>query len=79
MELKKINNVESFFKVVDNCKGTVELVSLEGDCINLKSTLAQVLCLAKVFSEPELMKGLELRITDSEDSERIDKFFKEQI
>lgn len=76
MELKKINNVESFLKVVDNCKGTVELVSLEGDCINLKSTLAQVLCLAKVFSEPELMKGLELRITDSE---RIDKFFKEQI
>ena len=43
MKIQNITDVEKFFKVVDQCKGTVELVSPEGDRINLKSKLAQYL------------------------------------
>ena len=40
MKIQNINDVESFFKIVDQCKGPVELVSPEGDRINLKSKLS---------------------------------------
>ena len=36
MKIQNINDVESFFKIIDQCKGSVELVSPEGDRINLK-------------------------------------------
>ena len=31
MKIQNIKDVDAFFKVVDECKGTVELVSPEGD------------------------------------------------
>ena len=39
MKIKNINNVDKFFEVVDSCKGKVELVTGEGDRLNLKSKL----------------------------------------
>ena len=50
MKIQNITDVEKFFKVVDQCKGAVELVSPEGDRINLKSKLAQYLSMATIFS-----------------------------
>lgn len=41
MKIQNIDNVEKFFKVVDSCKGKVELVTGEGDRLNLKSKLSQ--------------------------------------
>ena len=35
MKIQNISDVDKFFKVIDECKGTVELVSPEGDRINL--------------------------------------------
>ena len=43
MKIQNISDVNTFFKVIDSCKGTVELVSPEGDRINLKSKLSQYL------------------------------------
>ena len=43
-------DVEKFFSGIDQCRGTVELVSPEGDRINLKSKLAQHLSMATIFS-----------------------------
>ena len=41
MKVKNITDVEKFFKVIDECKGKVELVTDEGDRLNLKSKLTQ--------------------------------------
>ena len=43
MKIQNISDVEKFFQVIDQCKGTIELVSAEGDRINLKSKLSQSL------------------------------------
>ena len=43
MKIQNVTDVDKFFKVIDECKGTVELVSPDGDRINLKSKLAQYL------------------------------------
>ena len=61
MKLNRIKNIDEFFKVVDRCEGTVELISKDGDRINLKSKLSQYLSLAKVFSgNDEIVNELEL-------------------
>ena len=41
MKVQNITDVEKFFSVVDSCKGRVELVTGEGDRLNLKSKLSQ--------------------------------------
>lgn len=70
MKIQNIDDVESFFKVIDECKGPVELVSPEGDRINLKSKLSQYLSIASMFSNGYI-KELELVATDKDDVERL--------
>ena len=73
MKIQNITDVEKFFKVVDQYKGTVELVSPEGDRINLKSKLAQYLSMATIFSNGYI-KELELVAYEKEDLDRLIKF-----
>ena len=35
MKVEHIKDIETFFKVVDECKGKVELVTGEGDRLNM--------------------------------------------
>ena len=73
MKIQNITDVEKFFEVVDQCKGTVELVSPEGDRINLKSKLAQYLSMATIFSNGYI-KELDLTAHEKEDIERLIKY-----
>ena len=56
MKLFHIQNVDKLFEIIDSCTDKVELVSLDGDRINLKSKLAQYVALAKIFSNEEIVK-----------------------
>ena len=61
MKIENIKDVNGFFKVIDSCKGKVELVTGEGDRLNLKSKLSQYVSLANIFSNgeiPELEQSL---------------------
>ncbi|WP_125140211.1 polya polymerase [Clostridium transplantifaecale] len=73
MKIQNISDVEKFFTVIDQCKGTVELVSPEGDRINLKSKLSQYLSMATIFSNGYI-KELELVAYDKDDIDRLIKF-----
>ena len=73
MKLANITNVDGFFKAVGDCKGRVELVSTEGDRINLKSKLSQYLSMANIFSNGYI-KELELVAYEKEDLDRLIKF-----
>jgi len=72
MKIQNISDVNTFFKVIDSCKGT-ELVSPEGDRINLKSKLSQYLSMANIFSNGYI-KELELVAYEKEDLDRLIKF-----
>ena len=54
MKVQNIKDVNKFFEVVDSCKGRVELVTGEGDRLNLKSKLCQYVSLANIFSNGEI-------------------------
>ena len=49
MKITHIKDVDRFFQVVDECEGKVELVTSEGDRLNLKSKLSQFISLTNIF------------------------------
>jgi len=51
MKVQNITDIEKFFQVVDSCKGKVELLTGEGDRLNLKSKLSQYVSMANIFSD----------------------------
>ena len=73
MKITNIENVEKFFEVVDQCKGKVELVTGEGDRLNLKSKLCQYVSLANIFSNGEIPE-LEVIAHEPEDVNRLVNF-----
>ena len=50
MKIKNIKDVDGFFKVIDSCAGKVELITGEGDRLNLKSKLCQYVSLTRLGS-----------------------------
>ena len=73
MTLENVSNIEGLFEVINSCKGKVELVSEEGDRINLKSKLSQYLAVAGAFSNGYI-RSLTLSIEDPEDKAKIFDF-----
>lgn len=73
MKVQNITDIEGFFKVIDECKGRVELVTGEGDRLNLKSKLSQYVSMANIFSNGEIPE-LEIIAYEKEDTDRLIKF-----
>ena len=73
MKVKNISNVDKFFEVVDSCEGKVELITGEGDRLNLKSKLSQYVSLANIFSNGEIPE-LEIVAYEKEDIDKLMHF-----
>lgn len=54
MKVKNITDVEKFLNVINKCSGKVELVTNEGDRLNLKSKLCQYIALTHMFTEAKI-------------------------
>ena len=73
MKIQNINNIDKFFQVVDSCAGKVELVTGEGDRLNLKSKLCQYVSMANIFSNGEIPE-LEIIAYEKQDIDKIIAF-----
>ena len=73
MKVQNIPDIEGFFKVVDSCEGKVELVTGEGDRLNLKSKLSQYVSMANIFSGGEIPE-LEIVAHEPQDIDKLVKF-----
>ncbi|MCR4830723.1 MAG: polya polymerase [Pseudobutyrivibrio sp.] len=71
MKITNIKDTEAFFKVIDSCTGKVELVTGEGDRLNLKSKLSQFVSLANIFNAEESIPELELIAYEPEDAKKL--------
>ncbi len=76
MKVQNIKDIEKFFKVVDSCAGKVELVTGEGDRLNLKSKLSQYVSMANIFSNGEIPE-LEIIAYEAEDIGKLVNFMME--
>ena len=73
MKVQNISDMDKFFEVIDCCKGKVELVTGEGDRLNLKSKLSQYVSLANIFSDDSIGE-LELLAYEPEDIDKLVNF-----
>jgi hypothetical protein len=73
MKVTHITDIDKFFEVIDSCKGRVELVTGEGDRLNLKSKLSQYVSLANIFSGGEIPE-LEIVAAEKEDIDKLMNF-----
>ncbi len=73
MKVQNIHDVDKFFKVIDQCVGKVELVTGEGDRLNLKSKLSQYVSMAKIFSDGTISE-LEIIAYEPEDITKLVNF-----
>ncbi len=75
MKITNIKDTEAFFNVIDSCEGKVELVTGEGDRLNLKSKLSQFVSLANIFqADTSIIPELEIIAYEPEDSKKLLEF-----
>lgn len=66
MKIKNITNPQRFFDVIQHCKGRVELVTSEGDRLNLKSKLCQYIALTQMFKDARI-DDVEIIVSEPDD------------
>jgi len=76
MKVQNIKDIDKFFKVIDSCVGKVELVTGEGDRLNLKSKLSQYVSMANIFSDGTIAE-LEILAYEPEDITKLVNFMME--
>ena len=76
MKIQNISDIDKFFSVVDSCKGKVELVTEEGDRLNLKSKLSQYVSMAKVFTDGTIGE-IDVIAYEEEDMKKLIEFMVE--
>lgn len=74
MKVRNIENPEELLKLIDQCKGKVELVTTDGDRLNLKSKLCQYISLASIFSSTSKIDEMELIAYEPEDVQKLMNF-----
>lgn len=76
MKVQNIKDINKFFEVIDSCCGKVELVTGEGDRLNLKSKLSQYVSLANIFADSSISE-LELIAYEPDDITKLVNFMME--
>ena len=51
MKLTNTANIDKFFEVVDKCEGRVEMLTENGDCLDLRPKLCQFVTLVKMLAD----------------------------
>ncbi len=77
MKIEYIKDLEEFFKVVDKCKGRVNVVSPEGDCIVLNSKLCRFVLAALVEKNDCILNSLEIQCENKDDTQLFIKYMME--
>ena len=71
----KLHNIdfEDFIKAIDSCKGDVYLETAEGDVLNLKSKLCQMIGLSTILKSTEIEEAT-IKCSDPEDETMLFRF-----
>ena len=71
MTFYNIDDIDSSLEAVNDCKGEVELVTDNGDVLNLKSKLCSYVAMTRLVGAESRISELDIRFTDPEDEWRI--------
>ena len=71
MKTISVEDPKEFLEVIDRCAGRVELITAEGDRLNLKSKLCQYVSLVRILSSVDELLDLEIVAYEPEDIRRL--------
>ncbi len=66
-------NIKDFLAAIDECKGDVYLETKDGDVLNLKSKLCQIIGLSTILNSTEVTEAT-LRCTNPDDETMLFRF-----
>ena len=70
MKLTNITNVDKFFEVVDKCDGKVEMLTENGDCLDLRPKLCQFVTLVKMLTDGDVER-MEIIAENKKDEQKL--------
>lgn len=73
MVIKNIKNIDLFFKTVERCEDPVVLLTKNGDRLNLKSKLSQIVTVSEFLGQPTIGE-MELEVKNTDDAHKLLKF-----
>ncbi len=73
MKIFGIHNIKDFYNEVETCTGKVEIVTDQGDRLNLKSKLCQYVAMGEIFHDASI-GPIEIEIEKAEDRAKILNF-----
>lgn len=66
-------DIEDLMKAIDECKGDVYLETKDGDVLNLKSKLSQIIGISTILKNAEIAEAT-IRCTNPEDESMLFRF-----
>lgn len=76
IKVERVNQVKKLFEVIDDCSMNVELITGEGDCLNMKSKLSQYLSMTRMFANGDVPQ-MEFVAKNEQDAQKLIEFLKE--
>ena len=75
MDKIQIHDIDfnKFIEALDHCKGDVFLETPDGDCLNLRSKLCQIMGIANILNGAKVSEAT-VRCTNPEDETRLFRF-----
>ncbi len=74
MKIDNLTDIKGLLEVVNSCHGQVEMVTGEGDRLNLKSKLCQLIAISTIFPQITQLPDLEIFAHEPDDMEKLAKF-----
>lgn len=70
MKLTNTANIDKFFEVVDKCEGRVEMLTENGDCLDLRPKLCQFVTLVKMLADGNVER-MEIIAENKKDEQKL--------
>ena len=70
MKLTNTANIDKFFEVVDKCEGRVEMLTENGDCLDLRPKLCQFVTLVKMLTDGDVER-MEIIAENKKDEQKL--------
>ncbi len=74
MKLNNVTDPKELLEIIDSCEGKVELITEDGDRLNLKSKLCQYVSLATIFTAAATIPEIEIIAYEPDDINKLMKF-----
>ncbi len=74
IRLTSIKDIEGFCKMLDKCKGTVNITTPEGDVLNLKSKFSQLVTINVILSGLSELNNIELFVENETEASLLMKY-----